>query len=182
MMKMSLLCLSLLIPNFLWAAGFDGSWAQDCQVVDGDVLQIKINVSGSEWIWQGVGFEEANCQKPYLQYEEAYSAKQTKAVNESDFEIDLMTKEISYTPLSAEVADALNQATLCGLHAWKLNQKTIVTGLNCDDRQIRKVGDMYFQKAKLQSDVLSWGLVSDANDGSSAAKRPQIFEPLNFKK
>ena len=181
-MKKIIFCLVLGLPSLLWAASFDGVWTQDCEVIDGDVLQIKIQVSGNEWIWQGVGFEEARCQKPYLIYAEAYSAKQTKAVNETDFEVDLVTKEISYTPLSSEVAEALNQSGFCGIHNWKLKIPSIVTGQNCDDRQIRKVGDLYYQRAQLNQNALSWGLVSAAEDGSAAEKRPKTFEPLLFKK
>ena len=182
-MKSLLFCLSFFIPSLLWASSFDGSWKQDCQVVDdGDLIQVGLNISGDDWTWQGYGFEEANCKTPYIVYEETYSTKEVIATSDHEYDLNFATKEISYTPLSAEVAEALNEVGFCDIQTWKVNVKTSVTGKHCEDREIRKAGDAYFQKVSLADSSLLWGLVSETLDGSTEAKRPSTYESLPFKK
>lgn len=182
-MKTLILIFTFCIPSLLWAGSLQGHWKQDCQIIEGDdVIQVELDVSGDIWKWQGYGFEDEKCKIPYIAYEEVYSAEKVVEIASGKFDLDFIANEISYTPLSREVAEALNMARYCEIQDWKDHQKTLVTGRACDDRQLRRAGDRSYQRIKTVEDGLWWGLYSDSMDGSTPAKRPESYETLMFKR
>lgn len=181
-MKTVLFSLIMGLSSFSWAQSFEGMWSQDCRVVDDDIEQISIQVHGDEWTWQGVGFDQEDCQSPYLLYQETYQAKKSEPITRTDVALDLQTIEVSYTPLTDEVAESLSLISFCGHSDWKSQVKTVVTGETCEDRSVRRSGEMYFQKAGFNEAGLAWGQLTDSLDGSSVDRRPVDFEARPFHK
>lgn len=165
----------------------EGHWSQGCQITnDDDVIEMSIDVQSDAFAVQGYAFEEKDCTVPYIYFEENYSVQSFASVNNSPhYNLNLVTKEIAYTPLTDEVARALNEGSFCGLNNWKVKVKTVVTGGNCNDERMKRKGEIYFQSVRLSQDAPTsfyWGLTNHTLDGSSADKRPKLYEALPFKK
>jgi hypothetical protein len=145
---------------------------------------MQLQIYGQQLDFQGFGFEDENCKKPYIFYEERYVVKSfsLKSGNSNEYNVNLSTKEISYTPLSDQVARALNEGSFCGLNEWQDHVKTTVTGGACNGDRLRKKEETYFQTLRLAENYISWGLLTNTLDGSSELKRPQAYEDLPFKK
>lgn len=165
----------------------EGHWTQGCQLTpDDDVIEMSIDVNGDQLRVQGYGFEENGCQVPYIYYEESYSVQSfSQTTAPQTYNLNLETKEIAYTPLTEEVALALNEGSFCGVENWKMKVKTVVTGGRCNDEDLKRKDDIYFQSIRLVPDAptsFHWGLTNHTLDGSSADKRPQNYEDLPFLK
>lgn len=144
-------------------------WSTQCYLVDDDVLQSEIEMTGTHWTMTHTAFEQEKCQKAYLQFNLRY-----KTLTHNG-QIDLTTIEASYLILTDEVANALNSIGYCDFHDWKANVLKVVTGKVCSDFQVPALGSVVYSIFELEKKnsqtYLKIGHADSQHDGNSAARR-----------
>ncbi|MNJ99907.1 hypothetical protein D3C87_176880 [compost metagenome] len=174
-MKYAVLLLSFSLLPLTVSAQQGTFWTTECYSTDEDILQEELFQKDGRWEHTHVAYEEENCQKAYLRFQQVSKARLAGQ------KLDLTHVETSYTPLSEEVAEALNSVAWCGISHWRQHEKQVVTGLVCGDYKAAQAGDMTYSIFKVSSlsktvRVFLWGKATPALDGKSEATR---FQDLN---
>jgi hypothetical protein len=168
--------LVLLLAPFAFALP-QGSFSQNCWLLGGeDFVQGEVEISGASLKRSRRGYEEEGCQKPWVNYQESFSVLFLQ-----EDALDLRMVEASYTPLTREVAEAFNLSGLCGFHNWKPKEKKDVTGQDCGDFYVPKVGEVVFTRLQVKGDAFSIGMESAGRDGTAANRRMVELEPEDFR-
>jgi hypothetical protein len=155
----------------------DGSYVRSCYSVgEDDVLVSQIQIQESRWTTTHTGYEDEACQHPWIIYE--FSEK----ANLAGDNLDLDMIAASYTSLTDEVTQSLNETSYCGFSDWITGQKKEVTGLMCSDFQVPKVDAVTYSifKFKFDTHQLFVGTVSADADGKTAQSRLKKFEPSAY--
>jgi len=185
-----------------------GLWQQDCRLVNDDWIRAKLvfteesvqsgvtNLKSNrrplsqqgrlEWV--RVGFEEENCQKPYLEYSLLFAY-----LFDNQNKIDLLVKEAAYTPLTDEVAEALNLVSYCGSRNWKKNHRQVVSGQDCDGfhppqkeaklfwiLQLSESGSGQMRERGGGQSQILWGEPRLGSEGESELSRVRNFDDLPY--
>ena len=107
------------------------TYEQKCKIIgDDDIVQMSLIQDGQTLIHRVTAYEEENCQKQYLIFDRVYLLEKT-----NDSALFLIHQKALYTPLTQEVAKALNLINYCGYRSWLNGQSKDVTGQKCDDFQ-----------------------------------------------
>ena len=86
------------------APTLDAVWKKACEDQDGDYVSSQLKVAKSQWSLTSWNYEDEACATKYLQFDRSYTVTWT------DTNLDLKLVDAAYTPLSQEVAEALNEA------------------------------------------------------------------------
>lgn len=132
---------------------------QNCHIVnDEDVLKMALiftdpNLS-DRVTWRTTAFEDENCKTPYIIFDRLF-----QFISNTPSEILLISLESSYTPISDEVAEALNMMNYCELNTWQAGQKQVVTGRTCQDYvQLREYQQITYSQSGFDpnAQVIKW--------------------------
>lgn len=156
------------------AGALDGVWQKPCEDQNGDFVSAQVAIKSSQWTITSWGYEDQECTMKYLRFDLRFET----AV--SDFNMDMKIMDALYTPMTAEVAQALSEAEFCGVKSWKMGRSQSVLGLSCSSvRNYQKSQMIYsvFRKDPLPGKDLLWiGEPTKAYDGSTPEKRHVSFE------
>jgi hypothetical protein len=138
-----------------------------CYSIDDDVLKEELNQSGDTWQHRYIAYEKENCEVPYLYFDNSFAVKQ------DGNKLDLTYQDISYTPLSSEVAEALNLSKWCGLTGWKKDEAQNVLSKECGDYKAPKKGQGLYSIYELRKEgtELALGVESKDHKGDTAETR-----------
>lgn len=159
-----------------------GTWQKECQDLEGDYITSQINVEkkNSKLIWTDtqIAFEDQKCQFAYLRFDRQYVPFISGA------KLDLSLLDVTYTPLTAEVVEALNDIAFCGVSNWQLNKRQSILDINCEDVDHYSSGQKIYSIYKTASSLqeLFVGLSEDNFDGSTPSKRHLHFESTPYRK
>jgi hypothetical protein len=163
--------------------GILGQWTKKCQDIDGDFITATIQIQNpGKWIWleSELAFEDAACSQLYLKFE-----KQSTAVMVGN-NLDLTLQEVAYTPMSKEVADALNEAEFCQIKNWQANKKQSILNKVCADVgnyvSGQKLYSIYKMAEETKLPALFIGAPDEKFDGSTPALRHLRFQAIPFLK
>lgn len=162
------------------SAAADGAkhFHRACHIDEGDVLTTDIVETNSMWTITHTAFEEDRCHFPYLVYEVKYATEKHQE------KIDLTVIETSYTPITEEVAMALNLIRYCGYSDWAKKEKKIVSGYLCDEFKAPNNGDKLFTifktEQKNENFVLYIGMPTEGRLGKTSGTRHQSFDKRPF--
>jgi hypothetical protein len=162
-------------------------WVKPCSDHDGDFISAKLVKINNQWNFSDWGYEDEPCNMPYIQLDRLYQLKSVGLKSDSDGpqidetgKMDLQLIDALYTPLTDEVARALNDSGFCGIENWKMNMAVSILGKPCASVDNYQPGQMTYsiwKKTKIDGDVRLWlGESSIPADGSTAEKRHQVFE------
>ena len=157
-----------------------GVWNQACQDYDGDFVGTSILIekkSKLTWRQAQTAFEEESCATAYLKFEKHYEAGISAAGD-----VDLVMKDMTYTPLTAEVTEALNEAEFCGLKNWQVGKSQTIINKDCEEISILASLKNLYTIFKVQNDQLYVGQADEKFDGSSPSKRHLRFQSSAFTK
>jgi len=145
-LKFLLLMATLFTTANLQADTFE----QNCKIMgEDDVVQMTVELNTENLLHRVTAFEEENCQKPYLIFDRVYETPE----NQNQV-VSLVHLKSMYTPLSIEVARAMNLIKYCGLRTWTMNQSQDVTGKKCDDFQQLSAGEKTELSVTFQPDFI----------------------------
>lgn len=153
-----------------------GDWKTDCLILEEDNLQSQIQIQENIWTSTHTGYEDEKCQKPYLEFHQIQKA----LVHGND--LDLTTMESSYTPLTKEIAEALNLIRYCGIETWKVGSAQIVNGKECQDFQVPRVGSVLYTTYKLTESHLYLGRPGKGKRGQTTEDRLSEYETYFYSK
>lgn len=164
-----------------WAVpNLDGNWLKSCEDQDGDYVSSSLKVNKAQWNFSHVGFEDEECRVKYLQFDRSYTAVVT------DSKLDLKLVDAVYTPMSDEVAEALNEAEFCGVTSWKKNKKVSIVGKDCSDVDNYLKNQMTYSIYKMEvldgKNHLQVGEASAVNTGATPATRHASLEQTAYQK
>nr|BFD63747.1 hypothetical protein BdHM001_24280 [Bdellovibrio sp. HM001] len=149
-----------------------------CYSDDGDVLTTHLQVQDGKWVLTHIAYEEDACKQSYLAFEIQYG------VRIDGGNVDLTVTESSYTPLTEEVAEALNMVRYCEYTDWRRNEKKVVSGYLCDEYKAPNVGDKTYSIFKTEpkdgQELFYLGTASQESSGKSPLQRHKKFERLPF--
>ncbi|MFV3408799.1 hypothetical protein ACNH6C_09350 [Bdellovibrio bacteriovorus] len=170
--------LFLLLTQLVWATPQAALYERPCYVDEGDALTTHLQVSENQWILTHLAYEEDACKQAYLAFEIQYTTATAGT------EVDLTVSESSYTPLTEEVAEALNMVKYCDYTDWKRGEKKVVSGYLCDEYKAPNVGDKTYSIFKTEqkdgAELLYIGAASAQGSGKSPSQRHKKYEPLPF--
>ena len=113
------------LPNISMAQSYDTG----CLTADNDdVMNMQLDIINQKFSFTATAYEDNDCHLPYIIFKNEYITNSTTADS-----ITLSHTASSYTPLTDEVASALNYIQYCGFIDWKKDSVKTVTGLVCDD-------------------------------------------------
>lgn len=182
-MKTLAFILISLMTMKLWAQELppQGTFVRPCYAVSDDILNSEIQISGSAWSTKFTAFEESGCKTAYLVFETLYSIQHQEPHPSGFHKLDLSVQEVSYTPLSDEVAEALNFMTYCGFDNWKKDEKKIVTGLICDEFEAPAKGTILYTIFQISKEAsLMLGTESKGAEGFSENTRHQHLDKKEY--
>ena len=167
----------ILLSLYVWATpNLDGTWSKACQDVDGDYVSSSLKISKAQWNVTHWGYEDENCAAKYLQFDLSYSAVMTEQ------NLDLKLADAAYTPMTDEVAEALNEGEFCGFTNWKKNKKTSIIGKECSDVDNYEKNQMVYSIYKNQTNQLWLGEASASHEGITPDSRHTSLEAIAYKK
>lgn len=152
-----------------------GHYAQDCRVIGDDYLKFEVEIRNSDFGLKITAFEEEDCRKPYLSYQQYFKIDYFQNEN-----LNLKTEKVTYTALTEEVASALRMINYCGLSEWPTGTEINVTGKNCDGFVQLAHGDIFYQLMKFGSHSMRLGLIDENRDGRSVQTRPVQFDKAEY--
>jgi len=176
---MKWLCLFLFLPFIGQAQVLDGTWIKACQQAQDDFISSELKITQDEWHFLYHGFEELDCQKKYLQFESFLKASMQGS------HLDFLVLDVLYTPLTEEVAAALNLISFCGFKNWKMQERKSVLNRICESVDSYRLGQMIYSLLQFRQNPklsLFIGASTDSSDGSSSEKRHQIYEDSAYEK
>ena len=149
-----------------------------CYQIDDDVLKQELQDEGTMWKHRHVAYEKENCEAAYLYYDNSYKVKQ------DGNKIDLTYVSTAYTPLTAEVAEALNLIRWCGLDGWKKDESQSISGQECGDFKVPPKGQMLYSIYELKNDgkELFLGEPTISHMGTTPETRHEKLSPRAFQK
>jgi|GEM_PF-6579680 hypothetical protein len=154
------------------------TWQTSCYNIDDDVLRQELLDEGTSWRHRHIAYEKENCEAAYLFYDIHYKVKQDGA------KIDLTHIATAYTPLTAEVAEALNLIRWCGLDGWKKDEAQSIAGQECGDFKVPSKGQMLYSIFELKNDGkdLFLGEATVAKPGTTPENRHEKLSTRAFQK
>lgn len=179
-MILTILLASTSAPARLTNEILDGVWQQPCVETDEDVFRKNLEIKNLKWNFSFFGFEEPGCRKPYIKFEKIVRAAQTFEFGVQN--VDLQIQDVIYTPLSKEVADALNLAQFCGFRNWQNQISISVLNRQCDSVANYRVGQIEYGIYSIDKENLNLklGQADGVYDGSSKEKRFKTFEAESY--
>ena len=102
--------------------------------------------------------------------------------------INFTYSDVWLSLFNQDIVDDFNARSVCGFNFWSTQTSYRITGLMCalyninKPTQIAKSGDQKFGIYKIENDILYYGKLTQANDGSSPENRPVEYSPDTFKK
>lgn len=160
--------LFILLTQLVWAAPQTGAhYERPCYTDGEDALTTHLQVQGNQWVVTHVAFEEEACTTSYLIYENQFKAR---VAGEN---VDLTLTEASYTTLTDEVTESLNWVGYCGFSDWKTMEKKVVTGLECDEYQAPKEGDVIYSIFKQEQQGPATALYLGESSVNASGKTPE---------
>lgn len=174
---MRLSILVLFFPVILWAKpDLKIYWKKGCEQIGEDYLSSQLYISSEAWLFTDWAFEDPGCQKKYLQFERVFRADLVAG------DLDLQVKDVLYTPLTEEVAEALNLIGFCGLKNWQTGVSRSVIQRFCESVDNYQQDQMIFSIWKFDNEGIFVGQATPGFDGSSPDKRHQSLESSAYQK
>lgn len=158
----------------------EGLWRKPCELIQDDWVSSELRVQKSQWHFVYWGYEDKACRKKYLQFEQILKASLVSP------NLDLQVENILYTPLTQEVAEALNQIAFCNFREWKINQSHSVLDQLCESVDSYRKNQMIYSLFRVFPETtglfLKLGRPGPETDGSRPEKRHQDYEATAYEK
>jgi len=171
------------IPEVAATPATPTQWQTPCYNIEDDVLKEELTDDASNWKHRYIAYEKDKCEAAYLYYDNSYKVKQDGK------KIDLTYVSTAYTPLTAEVAEALNLIHWCGLEGWKKDESQTVSGQECGDFKVPAKGTMLYSIYELKNEdkELSLGEATMDHLGLTPESRHEklssrVFQKMEIKK
>ena len=169
-------CLSL--PILLFSLGADaiiapGFWSTDC--LKG--LKKEQTYFTKRVLTEEHFYKDSLCAKPAFRFS---TDGRVEFPSEDQTYIDFVYASIFLTVYDEKSVDDFNNREVCGFKNWLPSMPMEITGRSCaifssSPAKIPSAGDLRFGIYSIESDRLFYGKLNQQTDGSSAAKRPEVF-------
>ena len=180
-MKLTVLCSALFVSASLVAGNLEGQWEGKCLKFDQGYAKTVSTVSGANVVSSEEIFMDKACNqsaavvKIAATYQEGAESKVVKGATE----IDSTLSKISFTATDERVAGYFNSVQFCGFSDWKAGEEKDITALTCEQTQMPKSGDRYYNIYSVNESTLMMGKTTQEFDASSPEKRPQELDTVN---
>lgn len=176
--------LSLFLP--LAAFAIEGEFVQPCR---GGAERSEIFQRDSV-IYVEKSFEDLLCDQPSLTLRNYGSFALGSPVVEpvGAREIDFRFAKITVTLHQEDATRYYREQKMCGIEEWQVGQEIEVTGKVCEffgknsPVKVPSEGDERFGIIGLFEDEIYLGALSRSRDGMQPDRRPQLFDPLPYRR
>ena len=180
-MKLSLILSLCFLSLMSYAAAsastpLEGVWLRQCSKGGMQVQIFEGNSSRTTELF----FEDSNCYDPLMAF---LNDGQIKIQNQ---QIDFQFEKVSVVLYSDKIIEDFNRRSVCGKNDWGKNDVTPVTGQICaffqESKlvQVPKAGEMRFGIWKKELNKLYFGMLTQAENGTTPEKRPTSLDPRAY--